>query len=83
MQSRLDSLAEALTNIVIGLFISTVANHIVLPAVLHIRLSLHDNILIGGIFTAISLVRSYALRRAFNGRSVWAAIKSSISGATA
>jgi hypothetical protein len=35
---------------------------------LHATLS--DNLLIGGIFTCASLVRSYALRRLFNSRGV-------------
>jgi hypothetical protein len=75
MQSRIDSLMEALTNIVIGLSISTVANHFILPAVLGVKLGLHDNLIIGAAFTAISLIRSYLLRRAFNGRSVWQAFR--------
>ena len=74
-QSRLDSLMEALTNIVIGLTISTIANHFVLPAILSVKMTLSQNVLIGVIFTAISLVRSYAIRRAFNGRSVWQGLR--------
>lgn len=75
MQSRFDSLMEALTNIVIGLVISTVANHWVLPAILGVRMTLGQNVAISVIFTAISLIRSYTLRRLFNGRSVWQALK--------
>lgn len=74
-QSRTDSFMEALVNIAIGLVISTIANHFVLPNVLHVHMSLGQNVLISAIFTVISLVRSYAIRRAFNGKSVWAAIK--------
>lgn len=66
-------------NIAIGLLISTVANHFVLPAVLGVHMTLGQNVLIGTIFTVISLVRSYAIRRLFNGRSVWAAIKDRLS----
>lgn len=75
-QSRTDSIMESLTNVAIGLVISTIANHLVLPAVLGVTPSLGQNVVIGVIFTIISLVRSYALRRAFNGRSVWTTIKS-------
>ncbi|WP_174544926.1 DUF7220 family protein [Sphingomonas asaccharolytica] len=74
MQSRTDSLMESLVNIVIGLVISTIANHWVLPAVLHVSMTFGQNFLISAIFTAISLARSYTLRRLFNGRSVWQAI---------
>ena len=75
MQSRTDSLMEAIVNIIVGLIVSTIANHWVLPAVLHVQMSLGQNILIGVIFTVISLVRSYSLRRLFNGKSVWQAIR--------
>jgi hypothetical protein len=74
-QSRADSLMEAAVNVTIGLVISTIANHIILPIALGVTPTLTQNILIGVAFTVISLIRSYALRRAFNGRSVWQAIK--------
>lgn len=75
-QSRIDSVMEALTNVIVGLTVSTVANQAILPAVLGVSLSMSDNLLIGALFTLVSLVRSYLIRRAFNGRSVWQAIKS-------
>jgi hypothetical protein len=78
-QSRSDSFMEALVNILIGMVISTVANHWVIPQVLHVSMSLSQNLVIGVIFTAISLVRSYLLRRAFNGRSPWSILKSAVS----
>lgn len=74
-QSRIDSLMESLTNVVIGLFISTIANHIVLPLTLGVTPTLGQNIVIGVIFTVISIVRSYSLRRLFNGKSAWARLK--------
>lgn len=75
MQSRIDSLMESVVNIAIGLIISTIANWLILPAVLGVSMTLSQNLLIGSAFTIISLVRSYAIRRAFNGRSVWGTIK--------
>lgn len=75
-QSRTDSFMEAMVNVVIGLVISTIANHIILPATLGVTPTLGQNVLIGVAFTIISLVRSYALRRLFNGKSPWAWIKS-------
>ncbi len=73
-QSRIDSFMESLVNIVIGLTISTLGNWIILPAVLGVHLSTTQNIQIAGFFTVISVIRQYAIRRAFNGRSVWMAL---------
>jgi hypothetical protein len=73
-QSRIDSLMESVVNIIIGLVVSTVANWLILPAVLGVSMTLGQNVLIGLAFTAISLVRSYVIRRLFNGRSVWQAL---------
>lgn len=75
MQTRIDSLMEAVVNTIIGLIISTVANHFLFSVVLGVPLTLGLNLAIGLFFTAISIARSYVLRRAFDGRSVWAAIK--------
>ena len=81
MQSRIDSLMEALTNTVIGLVISQVANMLILPAVLGVPVSMGEAFLVGLAFTVISVARSYALRRLFDGRSVWSAIKDSFRNA--
>jgi len=78
MQSRVDSFMEAVTNTLIGLVISTVANFFVIPMVLGVRMTPGQNIALAAIFTVISIGRSYALRRAFNGRSAWEALKGRI-----
>lgn len=75
-QSRTDSLMEALTNIVVGFSINFVANILILPAVLGVPVNLKELGTIGVFFTIVSVVRSYGLRRLFNGRTVWAALKS-------
>lgn len=75
MQTRVDSLMEALTNIVIGFAINAVANVLILPAVLGVPVNLKELGLIGALFTIISVVRSYALRRVFNGRTPWQALR--------
>lgn len=77
-QSRTDSFMEAMVNVVIGLVISTIANHIILPATLGVTPTLSQNIVIGVAFTVISLVRSYTLRRLFNGKSPWAWMKAKL-----
>lgn len=74
-QTRTDSLMEALTNVAIGFGINFAANVVVLPAVLGIPVNFAELGLIGAIYTVISITRSYTLRRLFNGRSAWAAIK--------
>jgi hypothetical protein len=74
-QSRIDSFMEALTNTIIGLLVSTVANATLTPAVLGRPITLIENVVLSAGFTAISIARSYILRRLFNGRPVWQAIK--------
>lgn len=65
MQSKLGSLAEAFTNILIGITIGFLSNIIVLPAFGY-AVTLSDGMLISLVFTGISLVRSYVVRRVFN-----------------
>jgi len=74
-QSKADSFMESLTNIAVGLLVSQAANFIIIPAVLGVAISQRESFALGAAYTVVSLVRSYALRRAFNGRSVWQAIK--------
>lgn len=64
MQSRRWSLAEALTNTLVGFLISLAAQLVIFH--FHgIKLSLGDNVAITLWFTLISIIRSYALRRVF------------------
>lgn len=65
MQSRLMSAVEAATNVLIGYLVSVAANIIVLP-MFGYDVTIFDSFAIGLAFTAISLVRSYVLRRVFN-----------------
>lgn len=65
MQSRLHSFFEATANISFGLAISMLANAIVFP-LFGFHVTATQNVAISCIYTAISLVRSYALRRLFN-----------------
>jgi len=63
-QSRLMSLVEAVTNVVVGYGVAVMAQMLVFP-LFGLQASLTDNLLIGAIFTAASIVRSYLLRRVF------------------
>jgi hypothetical protein len=65
MQSRVMSAAEAMANVLIGYMVSLAATAVILPAFGY-AVSAADAVGISVAFTAISLARSYALRRAFN-----------------
>lgn len=58
------SLVEASVNVLIGYLVSVLANWLVLPAFGY-PVSVSDSFLIGAVFTVISLIRSYAVRRLF------------------
>ena len=64
-QSKKGSVVEAVTNIAVGYIINLGVQLIVFP-LNGIELSLCANVKLGLMFTLISLVRSYALRRMFN-----------------
>lgn len=66
-QSRLGSLIEAWANIAIGYLVALLSQILVFP-MFGIHVPLSTNLWIGAWFTAISLVRSYVLRRWFNAR---------------
>lgn len=55
-------------NIAIGFGVNYTMNFAILQPVLKIDLSHADNFLIGCLFTVVSLVRSYVIRRWFNAR---------------
>jgi hypothetical protein len=65
MQSRTMSAVEAVTNVLVGYGIAVVTQVLVFP-LFGLTASLGDNLLLGMVFTAVSLIRSYALRRVFN-----------------
>lgn len=64
-QTKLGSLYEALMNILIGFTINFIANMLILPSV-GFNISLSTNFYIGVLYTVISLIRSYSIRRWFN-----------------
>ena len=68
MQSRAMSLVESIVNIVVGFVVAVLAQMIVFP-LFGIRASFAQNVGVGIAFTAVSLARSYALRRMFDGLS--------------
>jgi hypothetical protein len=65
-QTKLGSIAEVWANIAFGFTINYFANMLIFP-LFGMHISAGNNFLLGGIYTVISLVRSYVLRRWFNG----------------
>ena len=63
-QSRLMSLIEAITNVIVGYGLAVVTQIIVFPW-FGLEAALGDHLAIGLAFVGISLVRSYLLRRLF------------------
>lgn len=68
-QTRRGSLLESLVNILVGYSINFVANLLIFP-LFGWHISTRENLTLGVIYTGISLVRSYGLRRLFNWRAV-------------
>jgi membrane protein implicated in regulation of membrane protease activity len=64
-QSRRGSAVEAVANVMIGYWVAVTAQIIIFP-MFGVNLPVSDNMLIGVLFTVVSLVRSYLLRRLFN-----------------
>jgi phosphoglycerol transferase MdoB-like AlkP superfamily enzyme len=68
-QTKKASLAEAVTNIFVGYSVNFAANLLVFP-IFGWHVSVKQNLQLGVIYTVISLVRSYGLRRYYNWREV-------------
>lgn len=77
MQSKADSFMEALTNTVVGLTVATVTQIAIVYAY-QISMSWSTLFQSIGWFTVVSVIRQYAIRRLFNGRTIWQALKEKI-----
>jgi hypothetical protein len=66
-QSRIMSLVEAATNVIVGYALAVGMQIVVFP-VFGIHIALGDQLAIGLAFTGVSLVRGYMLRRLFEKR---------------
>lgn len=72
-QTRRMSLVEALTNVAVGYGIAVVTQMAVFP-LFGLHATLVQNMMMGAIFTVVSIVRSYVLRRVFEEirvRKIW------------
>ena len=63
-KSRLMSLVESLANVLVGYGVAVATQMAVFP-LFGLTVTVTENLLIGLIFTVVSIVRSYALRRSF------------------
>ena len=73
-QTRLGSFIEACINVLIGFTINFAANLVILPLI-GFNISVGQNLFIGVLYTVISVLRSYAVRRWFNARIHRAALR--------
>lgn len=64
-QSKIQSAIESVVNVAIGYSVAVTAQIIIFP-LYGLNVPLHDNLQIGVLFTIISLIRSYCIRRFFN-----------------
>jgi hypothetical protein len=63
-QSRLMSLVESLANVAVGYGVAVMTQVFVFP-VFGLEATLAENMMMGGVFTGVSIARSFALRRVF------------------
>lgn len=63
-QSRAMSLVESLTNVAVGYSIAVITQVMVFP-LFGLTTTLSENMMMGAIFTAVSIARSFTLRRFF------------------
>lgn len=65
MQTRRQSMHEAIINVIVGFSINMLLNFSVFP-LFGWHISLQQNLMLGVVYTVVSIVRSYVLRRFFN-----------------
>ena len=64
-QSRRGSLIEAVTNTVVGYTLAVATQFAVFPF-FSLRVGVAENLTLGLVFTAVSVIRGYMLRRVFD-----------------
>ena len=74
-QTKLGSFFEVCINMIIGFSINFGANLLILPAFGFSTLTLETNFYIGVAYTAVSVARSYIIRRWFNAKLHEAAMR--------
>ena len=67
MQSKKDSFIETLTSVFVGWLIGVILNLTILP-LFDYNITVVNSLWVSLIFTVISVVRGYVIRRAFNSK---------------
>ena len=67
MQTKRQSLIETLTSVFVGWLIGVILNMLVLP-LFDYNITVIDSLWVSLIFTAVSVIRGYLIRRYFNRR---------------
>ncbi len=63
-QTRSLSAVEAATNVILGWMVALITQVLIFP-VLGLQVMLWQNMMLSGVFTTVSFLRSYVLRRLF------------------
>ncbi|MFN7001569.1 MAG: hypothetical protein ACK4ST_16320, partial [Elioraea tepidiphila] len=63
-QSRTMSMIEAMANVAVGYGVAVLTQIAVFP-LFGLSVTLVQNLMMGGLFTVVSIIRSYTLRRVF------------------
>jgi hypothetical protein len=63
-QSRIMSLVEAITNVIVGYGVAVVTQILIFP-IFGLHTTLAQNLQMGLLFTGVSIIRSFLLRRLF------------------
>ena len=63
-QSRLMSLVEAITNVIVGYGVAVMTQILIFP-IFGLHTTLAQNLQMGLLFTGVSIIRSFLLRRLF------------------
>jgi hypothetical protein len=74
MQNRIDSALESLTNIAIGAGVALAAQLVWFPMIGK-EFTFNENLATMAFFTLVSFLRSYWIRRVFNGKSIYQSIR--------
>ena len=67
MQTKRQSLVETLTSVFVGWLIGVILNMLVLP-LFDYNITVVDSLWVSLIFTVVSVIRSYVIRRFFNSK---------------
>ena len=68
-QSRLMSLIEAITNVIVGYGVAVVTQILIFP-IFGLHTTLAQNLQMGLLFTGVSIIRAFLLRRVFEAMRV-------------